>query len=295
MSEPTEQRLGMGYIPDLADFRDYSKEDVPDIYNKLNLETVDENIVIKNDFSSMFTAVRSQGSLGSCTAFASAGGIVEFYNKNVHGDTTQLSTLFQYKLTRDEMGVKGDVGAYMRSAMQALVNYGTVLEKDYPYTTDLNKFDLDPSVNLKVKATNRQALTYVRIDQRNVTTTDVLKELRRHSAKNIPIMIGFSVYDNSWKQANSYNSEGAFPFPAKIDRIVGGHAVTIAGHDDTKVITNKQDSVKTIGAFKIRNSWGVNWGLKGYGWLPYKYIEQQLAMDFWALLSMEYVDQRKFN
>ena len=290
-----EKPFGIGYLPDLADFRDYSKENVKEIYNALKLEPDDSAITPKNDFSSMFTAIRSQGSLGSCTAYASATGLVEFINKNAYNDITQISTLFQYKLTRNLMGVKGDTGAYMRTAMQALVEHGTVPEKAYPYTTDLNKFDLEPNIDLKIRALNAQAIKYVRLDPRNVSTVDVLKELRRHSAKNIPVMFGFSVYDNAWKQANSSGSEGAFPFPSTVDKMVGGHAVVIAGHDDNKKIVNKQDGKSTLGAFKIRNSWGVNWGVKGYGWIPYKYIEQQLAMDFWTLLAMEYIDRKVFN
>ena len=288
-----EKPFGIGYLPDLADFRDYSKEDVKDIYEALKLETDPTAIAVKNDFSSAFTGIRSQGSIGSCTAFASATGLVEYINKNGYNDITQLSTLFQYKLTRNLMGVTGDTGAYMRTAMQALVEHGTVPEKAYPY--DIKKFDQEPSIDLKIRALNAQALKYVRIDQRNVSTNDVLKELRRHSAKNIPMMFGFSVYQNSWNQANSSGSEGAFAFPASTDKMVGGHAVVIAGHDDNKVIKNKQDNSTTTGAFKIRNSWGVNWGVRGYGWLPYKYIDSQLAMDFWVLLSMEYIDRRVFQ
>ena len=107
-------------------------------------------------------------------------------------------------------------------------------------------------------------------------------------------MIGFTVYNNSWSQANS-SSEGAFPFPTNTDTVAGGHAVVICGYDDNKTIINKQDNSKTVGALKIRNSWSINWGNRGYGWLPYKYVETQLAMDFWVLLSMEYVNRKVFN
>ena len=288
-----QQKMGLGYVPDLADFRDYTKADVPEIYNKLSLETDPTAIPPKNDFSGLFTAIRNQGSLGSCTAYASAGGIFEFYNKNAFSDSTPLSTLFQYKITRNLMGVTGDVGGYMRSAMQALVEFGTVTEKDYPYVT--SKYDQDPGTDLKIRAQNAQALKYIRIDQRNVSTSDIIKELRRHSAKNLPIMFGFTVYNDAWKQANGAGSEGAFPFPAKTDKVAGGHAICIAGHDDNKVVKNKTDGSQTVGAFKIRNSWGSNWGLKGYGWIPYKYVEQQLAMDFWNMTAAEWIDRKVFQ
>ena len=291
----------MGYLPDIGDFRDYSKNspEVKEIYNKLNLTVEDTSLPLKTDFSSMFTGIRNQGNLGSCTAFASITGLAEFYNKNVNNDTTQLSPLFQYKMTRTGiMNLKGDTGASMRASMQSLMEFGSVTEKMYPYTTDLNKFDLDPeSIDkyILTRAEKSQALSYIRIDQRNVTTTDVLKEIRRYCSKNLPIMFGFTVYNGSWNQANSTGSEGAFPYPSNNDTIAGGHAVVICGYDDNKTIINKQNNTKTVGAVKIRNSWSTNWGMRGYGWIPYRYIEAQLAMDFWVLLSMEYVDRKVFS
>jgi hypothetical protein len=41
----------------------------------------------------------------------------------------------------------------------------------------------------------------------------------------------------------------------------------------------------------VRNSWGTGWGDGGYGWLPYKYVEDGLAVDFWSLFSAAYVDR----
>jgi len=291
-----QQEFGLGYVPDLADMRDYSKEDkeVKEIFNKLSLETDPTAIPPTNDYRSRFSGVRSQGSLGSCTGFSSIVGVLEYYYKNTNNDITQFSPLFQYKMTRNLMGLKGDTGASIRASLKSLAVYGAVPEKEYPYTADLNRFDLEPNENLKFLAQNFQALKYIRVDQRNMTTADVLKELRKYSAANIPITFGFTVYKDSWNQANA-SSDGAFPFPASTDTTVGGHAICIAGHSDNKVVTNKKDGSKTTGAFLFKNSWGTQWGERGFGWLPYKYIDQQLAMDFWLLSSSEWLDLKVFN
>ena len=66
-------------------------------------------------------------------------------------------------------------------------------------------------------------------------------------------------------------------------RNYGGHCYACVGYDDAK------------GAFKIMNSWGTSWGDKGYGWLPYDYILNKLALDFWSLLRLGWVDTKHFG
>ena len=49
------------------------------------------------------------------------------------------------------------------------------------------------------------------------------------------------------------------------------------------------------GALHVRSSWGEGWGECGSGWLPYAYVEEQLAVDFWTLLRPEWLASGEFT
>jgi C1A family cysteine protease len=70
------------------------------------------------------------------------------------------------------------------------------------------------------------------------------------------------------------------PYPWPGEKAIWGHAIVAVGYDDGKKIKNTVCNRETTGALLIRNSWGTGWGDKGYGWLPYDYVLNKLAMDF---------------
>ena len=61
------------------------------------------------------------------------------------------------------------------------------------------------------------------------------------------------------------------------------------GYDDRLRVRSER------GTLQVRCSWGVDWGEKGYGWLPYRYVEAELAVDFWTLLRPDWLHSEEFK
>ncbi len=84
-------------------------------------------------------------------------------------------------------------------------------------------------------------------------------------------------------------TEAEIPVPNFYDSIEGGHSVMAVGYDDDRVFRSYR------GALLIRNSWGTDWAENGYGWLPYAYVREELAADFWTILRPDWLGSGEFH
>jgi C1A family cysteine protease len=279
-------RYSLGWRPDLPDIRDYQTESdtIQKILSKSEaLKATPKQQPNSIDLRSWCSPIEDQGDLGSCTANAGVG-LIEYFERRAFGKYLDASRLFLYKATRTLAGDKGDTGAQLRDTMKALVLFGVPPEQYYPY--DINQFDQEPSAFCYAFAQRYKAVQYYRLDPPGTPLFKRLNIIKTNLAANLPSMFGFTVYSSIY---DATNKPGEIPYPVPGDKVVGGHAVVAIGYDDSMKIGI------TKGALLIRNSWGETWGEKGYGWLPYKYIEDGLADDFWSLVKTEYVDTELFG
>ncbi len=297
-SSASSSLLGTGWLPPLPDLRDYTVETpvIVDMVKKLKLKfgakSSKSGIPASADLRKWCSPVEHQGAIGACTAHAVLG-VVEYFQKRAYDEHIDGSRRFVYKTTRNLMGVTGDTGGWLRNAMGSLALCGVPHEKYWEYTDADPEYDEEPPAFVYAVADNFEALKYFCHDPlgAGISGEDVLASVKKFLAGGVPSMFGFYGFPSF----DSGAQKGDIPFPCRSEKAEWGHAIVAVGYDDKKEITNTTCASSTRGALLIRNSWGTEWGDAGYGWLPYDYVLQGLAVDFWSLMSMEWIDTRQFG
>lgn len=233
------------------------------------------------DLRPFLSPVEDQEKLGSCTAHA-VMGLVEYLQIATTGQYVEGSRLFLYKATRELLHWSGDTGAFIRETIKAMRLFGVCPEEYWPYADA--GFDAPPPAFCYAFASNYKALSYCRLEG--------LDEIRRSLAQGYPVAFGFTCFDSLF--APGVGQTGYVPYPGVGERSQGGHAVLAVGYLDagSAGAGTPEYARGEEGWLVVRNSWGEDWGLGGYGLLPYRYVSGDadyppLADDFWTLARLE--------
>ena len=212
------------------------------------------------DNSNLCSPVEDQGELGSCTANSSTSAM-EALAKKLGIPVVELSRLFVYYYSRKVEGTPPteDSGAVIRDVMKVLAHYGAPPESLWPY--DISQFSTNPTYPVVQAAQANRVTRYYKAPN--------LHAMKLAIAEGYTLVGGFSVPENMMSQECART--GLVKPPGPGERMVGGHAVHFVGYNDGSAV------------LRFQNSWGAGWGDKGFGYLPYYFVDQGLADDFWSL------------
>jgi C1A family cysteine protease len=245
-----------GWVRDLPDHRDHLF-----LATRATLAQLPASV----DLSEFCPPVYDQGHLGACTANALAAAFA-LALRSQRQRVFAPSRLFIYYNERVMEGtVASDAGAQLRDGIKTLNAQGVCPESLWPY--QVAKFTQKPPAPAYAAADKHQLLRYEHVLQS-------LTQMKGCLAEGRPFVLGFAVYEGFEGPQMAKTGVGQLPGPQ--ERRVGGHAVLCVGYDDASH------------CFRLRNSWGAQWGQAGYFTLPYAYLtDPGLAADFWTMEIIE--------
>ena len=221
----------------------------PDAYNNPNRPVVPSEIknLIFYDNSSAYPTPGNQGKQKSCVGWASAYALKSAQEKNDHNWDYNVDPAFSPAFIYNQINHGKDEGSLISEAMRLIVNQGTCLLSDMPY----NDKDFKTQPN---KAQMSNAYPHIAKDW---FTISGVEQIKLAIVKYGGVVVGINIYSD-FDDLNEKNPI----FDVRSGKNRGGHAICLVGYDDEK------------NAFKFINSWGIEWGLDGFGWVLYDIVEQ---------------------
>lgn len=212
------------------------------------------------DLRNLFTTIKSQGEIGSCTVFA-LSAIYEYILKRSTQKEYDLSERFVFYNTNIKEN-KAEKGTSYQDVLKSMETNGICEEIYCPYVED------EISVVPDEKAFEN-AMTHLVTEAKNVRINH--KDIRLALTDGYPVAISLKVYD-SFEDCD----HGFISYPTEAEIIsenYGNHAMVICGYSD-------EDRL-----YVVRNSWGEDFGDKGYCYIPYSYIENPKLNNFSCVIT----------
>lgn len=196
------------------------------------------------DGKNWVSPILNQANCGSCVAFA-AVGVMET-QLNIAAVLPNLNVRLSPQNLFACGGGMCDFGWWPTSAANFLQQTGVPDEACMPYLSGATGNDVSCNAACADIGPRRRKISSYAMPTRSAKDIEAVKQALQAG----PVMTTLGVYAD-------FISYGGGVYKHTSGEMLGGHAVSIVGYDDT------------LQAFIIRNSWGESWGERGFAHIAY--------------------------
>ena len=225
------------------------------------------------DLSPLCAPIRNQGTLGSCTAFAVGDGAMNYEMRRIYGDrgwdfsgeNEKIGPRYLYVETGKVQSLPcSEEGRDYYGVVSWLKQNGIPLESNAPYLpTPCN--DAWSQTTLGDAA----VLKPIRAETVPCNTDAGITQVKTLLAQGRVVPFGTTL-DQAFMTWTPQQQPWTYAGPPN-----GGHAMCIVGYDDAKQ------------AFKVRNSWGEEWGDNGHVFISYNSLKTPGILAVCFLIELE--------
>lgn len=186
--------------------------------------------------------VENQGPMGSCVGHGCSSGMEELQYLTA-GTSVPLSRMFAYIMAQRQTGIRGDNGATIAGAVQAMRTVGICEETVFPYPNPVRYNN-----NMSQTALTAAAAHKILGHQLLTSAKEIFDWLSQGKG---PVLIGMNWYDRV------SSSRGLITPDQMRGSSAGGHCIVITGYTD-------QRDPQGNPLIDALNSHGINSGNKGW-------------------------------
>lgn len=240
MAEP----FAGGYIPEAAEQ-----------YNRFPMRPPFRHVLPPNvDLSAHFPPAGRQENQPSCVGWALAYATRTYYEARGRQPHDLRPEPFSPAFIFNQSKIGNcQTGSTISAGLEVLKKQGAAPWSDFPY----DPFNCEQQPSSQVLATAKQ----FRIRDWSRVNTKEVDSLKAELFQGNPIVFGMFVTPAFYRLKSGI-------FTDTTERVSGGHAMVLVGYDDD------------VKAFKIFNSWGENWGERGFGWISYATLMARIQNAF---------------
>ena len=248
---------------------------------------------VDNSESIYFPEIGDQQDLGSCLFWAQVYYQYTYEFNRAMNIPTTYETTFSPQWSYNVATAGDDMQCYTPISLNFMINQGSVPLTQVPYDSlYLNAHPTEEiwrnSINYRLKGF--QMFEEIGTKDTQVTSPDDSDLLLIKTALNNGEILSYSTMMYGWTHVMLKTNSDAPENDKYIGDIAvtsmdsqeGGHRMTLVGYNDNLWIDiNNNDKVDKgeMGAFKIANSWGLEYGNEGYCWVAYDALNLVSCVD----------------